>query len=209
MTNVDELKKNSDDMEYLRNQIEELRKQVVALSNKKTKATLDSEEKITTDNYIKVMSLTPHMLNLSTEGNGKGKIFTFRKFGEVKRILYYDLILLLEANQKFHEQGLFYIMNKTVIKMHGLEEMYEKILSKELIEKIINGDNQTDAVSVFQSATEKQQDFICDMFIKKIFDGETVDLNLSDRLSRIMQKRIKDFDIRKKAEEAKAYSELK
>jgi hypothetical protein len=207
MEQVDKTKETPDKMEMLENQVKELQNQLTLLmSNKKTK----SEPKENgTDGYVKVMSLTPHMLNLSTEGNGKGKIFTFHKFGEVKRILYHNLVDILEGNQKFHEQGLFYIMDKNVIEKHGLVEMYEKILTKELIEKIINGENQTDAVNIFQSATEKQQDFVCDMFIQKIFNGETVDLNLADRLSRVMQKRIKDYDIQKKAEEAKAYSEMK
>ena len=207
MEQVDKNEKSPDEMDVLKNQVEELQKQLKSLmSNKKVK---NETKEDGADGYVKVMSLTPHILNLSTLGNGKGKIFTFHKFGEVKRILYHDLVQLLEGNQKFHEQGLFYIMDKTVIEKHGLEDMYEKILTKERIEKIINGENQTDAVNIFQSATEKQQDFVCEMFIQKIFNGETVDLNLADRLSRVMQKRIKDYDIQKKAEEAKAYSELK
>jgi hypothetical protein len=207
MESVDKTQEESSEIEILRKELKELKNQLDLLaSNKKVKT--DAKEG-GSDSYVKVMSLTPHLLNLSTEGNGKGKIFTFHKFGEVKKILYHDLVDILSANQKFHEQGLFYIMSKDVIDEHGFEDMYEKILTKDAILKIINGENQTDAVNIFSSATEKQQDFVCEMFIQKIFDGENVDLNLVDRLSRVMQKRIKDYDIRKKAEEAKAYSELK
>jgi hypothetical protein len=207
MESVDKAQEEPDEIAILTKRVEELQNKLdLWMLNKKVKT--DAKEG-GSDSYVKVMSLTPHLLNLSTEGNGKGKIFTFHKFGEVKKILYRDLVDILSANQKFHEQGLFYIMNKEVIEEHGLEDMYEKVLTKESILKIINGENQTDAVNIFSSATEKQQDFVCEMFIQKIFDGENVDLNLVDRLSRVMQKRIKDYDIRKKAEEAKAYSELK
>lgn len=197
-------------VEELKKQIEELQRIVKGMAKSSRKKDGDEEsEKLPMQNYVKVMSLTPNILNLSTEGHGRGKVFTFRKFGEVKKILYNDLVLILEAHHNFLEQGLFYILNKEVIQSHGLAEIYEHILPIDTIQKIINGDNQTDAVNFFASATDTQQDTICGMFIKKIFDGETVDLNLTDRLSRIVQKRKPDFDIRKKAEEARAYSELK
>jgi hypothetical protein len=189
-------------------QFEKLQKQMSnLLETKKLKP--ESEQKPSKDSYVKVMSLSPNILNLATLGNGRGKVFTFRRFGEVKRILEDDLMAIIENNRSFLEQGLFYIMDKETIRLNGLDDLYEKILTKEKIDNIMNGDNQTDAVTVFASGTDKQQDMICDMFVKQIFDGKEVDLNLTDRLSRVMQNRIKGYDIRKRAEEARAYADMK
>lgn len=198
-------KENTNDIDQLKLQLAELQALVKELQKEK-KEKPDDSDKVSLGNYVKVMSLEPNILNLSTGGNGKGNIFTFKRFGEVKRILYDDLVKIMEAHRNFLEQGKFYIMKKEVIQAHGLDDLYEKILPKEKIEKIINGDNQTDAVNFFLSATDSQQDMICNMFIKKIYDGQEVDLNLADRLSRIMQKRVKGYDIQKEAEKALQYT---
>ena len=156
--------------------------------------------RIMQEEYIKVMSLCPMELNLSTEGNGKGKKFKFDKFGDVKRILYSDLVNIMENNSHFLNYGFFYILDSKVIRKHGLDETYEKILTKEKIERIVN--NSVDAVDLFKSANEKQREFIQDMLIARVRDDIDVDLNMVDRISRIA-----GINIAERGEESKAYSQ--
>lgn len=152
------------------------------------------------DTYIKVISLCPYQLNLSTKGMGRGKIFTFHEFGQSKRILYSDLVEILESHQAFLKDGLFYIADKRVIRKNGLDDIYSNILNKDSIEKIISG-STNDAVSLFKSASEKQQEIIVDMLIEKVqSDPDSVDLNLVDKISRAS-----GIKIQERAEEARTY----
>ena len=189
--------KKTSEVDELKKQIEELRKLVEGVSNGESEIgqeddfVNDDELKISGDDYIKVMSLCPYVLNLTTELKGKGKIFTFQKFGEVKRILYNDLVKILEVHPRFANEGLFIIMNSKVVRRHGLDESYDNILTKENIEKILSG-NQSDAVNLFKIANPKQKEMIATIIIDRMVGGLEMDLNLVDRLSREMDYRITD-----------------
>ena len=179
----------------LKKQLEELNKkllQVIAIQNKDTRDNKDDvvenddfdNVKIGSDEYIKVMSLYSSLLNLATQPFGKGKIFSFNGFGVVKRIVYHELVDIMDNHYNFLEKGYFVILDKRVVRKHGLDDIYNNILTKDNIDKIILGENQTDAVNLFKSANREQQDVICRLLIDKRVSGENIDLNLLDRLSR-------------------------
>lgn len=143
-----------------------------------------NQNKINQDDYIKVMSLCPYLLNLSTDRNGQGRIYAFYRFGETKRIIYADLVKIVEANRHFLERGYFYILDSRCIKNFGVEDVYENILSKDGIETILEG-KSNDVVSLFKSCGASQQELIIDMLIQKmVSDSDSVDLNLIDKISR-------------------------
>lgn len=141
--------------------------------------------KINNDDYVKVISLIDNELNLNTRPYGRGgKTYKFTKRFDVKRILYRELVEILENHPSFVEAGYFYILSKNVIRKHGLNAVYENILSKEQIEYIMSSDSN-DAVSLFKSANEKQQETIVEMLIKKLTENpESLDLNMVDKISR-------------------------
>jgi hypothetical protein len=204
---------NLSEIDELKKQINDLLGKVNALSGEKSKGnsqeSLDFDDidqnntiKINGDDYIKVISLCPYTLNLSTQSKGRGKLYTFTKFGEVKRIIYRDLIDIIENHANFMNDGLFLIMNRDVIRRHGLDDLYGKLLTKEKIEQILEG-NQSDAVNMFRSANPKQQEMICNMIISEMVEGREMDLNFIDRLSRIM-----GYNIIDKVEDAKKLREI-
>ena len=152
--------------------------------------------------YIRVMSLFPGHLNLSTQERGLGKVFRFENFGSMKRMLYSDLIDVLEAYSKFANAGYFIILDPRVIRNHGLEDAYAKVLTKEKIESIISG--SSDAHELFSACNARQQNLIVSMLIEKIRDNpESVDLNMIDRISRLA-----GVDIAKKAAESREFFNL-
>lgn len=203
--------------EQLKIEIEELKKALsLLLSNKEN--VIDKKDKdmvldelddldtfnsikIAQDDYIKVICLVDNELNLTTKPNGRGgKIFTFRKKFEVKRILYSDLVEILENHPSFIEAGYIYIADKRIIRKHGLDEIYANILNQEKIERIMDG-SSNDAVSLFKSANSKQQDVIIEMLIRKLCENpDSVDLNMVDKISRASNVKIQE-----KAEEARSY----
>lgn len=159
---------------------------------------------IGSDTYIKVMSLTPYYLTLTTQEFGRGKKFNFEKFGEVKRILYHDLVDIMEQHQNFLNEGYFVILNRDVVRKHGLDDIYSRILPKEKIEAVMSGENQSDAVNLFKACADSQKENMSIILIDKIVRGEFVDLNLLDRLSRII-----GYNIAERAEETRKVSEIK
>jgi len=181
---------------------------VKLLENPTSKEAIDYDDdendniNISSDSYIKVMSLTPYHLTLTTQALGKGKKFDFKGFGEVKRILYRDLVDIMEQHSNFLMEGYYVILNRDVIRKHGLDDAYEKILDKSNIEKILSG-NQSDAVNLFKSCNDTQREHISNMITAKIVAGESVDLNLLDRLSRVI-----GYDIAERGEEMKKVSKL-
>jgi len=195
----------SDSEKLLKDKIDKLEKlvsQLVSKSDiKNPYEDIFDEIKIPQDDYIKVVSLCLTRLNLSTLGMGKGKIFTFKEFGETKRILYSDLVEIIEHQDRFLKDGLFYIDDSRVIRRHGLDEVYSSILTKETIEKIMK--NSQNAVSLFNSANDKQKETIARMFIDKLIKGEDVDLNLIDAITRLSNIKIVEI-----ADEAKSYLKL-
>ena len=162
----------------------------------------ESATEINSDNYIKVMSLCPNTLNLCTKLYGQGKIFKFTKFGEVKRILYGDLVDVLEVNPTFAEAGLFFILDERVIRRHGLDDTYSRILDKSKIEQIFEGNN-TDALNLYKSSNPRQQEVIRDMLIDKLRDDENFDLNLIAAISKYSK-----VDLQEKANDAREFAKI-
>lgn len=175
--------------------IKELETQLSSLRN-------GGDHEIKMTDYIRVMSLFPGHLNLSTQERGLGKVFRFENFGVTKRMLYSDLIDVLEVHQKFVDSGYLIILDPRIIRNHGLEDAYSKILTKEKIERIIAG--TSDAHELFAACNQKQQQLIVSMLVEKLRDNaDAVDLNMVDRISRLS-----GVEIAKKAKESREFFAL-
>jgi hypothetical protein len=163
---------SNSEMDALKKQVELL--QAMLLNNMNTTNKPSSDDGyIRADRSVQVMSLTPHLLNLSTQGLGRGKPFQFFKYGDVKSIIYSDLSDILAHYHDKAEEGAFYIFDKEVVKRHGLEPAYTNILDKEAIDTFLDRDI-SEVKSVFTGLSEIQQDSIVDMIVRKIVADEDV-----------------------------------
>lgn len=172
------------EIEILKAKIAELEKKQAGAQKEQKKEPV-KEEKVQQDDYIAVMSLVPYSLNLSTRERGQGSIKKFSRFGEVKRILYKDLVDIIETNPNFLTAGFYYILDPRVIRLHGLDDAYSKILTKEKIEDILSA-NSEEGLSLYNSANPEQQKVIIGLLIEKmIADPKSVDLNVVDSIARI------------------------
>ena len=196
----------------LRSEIDEIKKMMISLSNQQTKATpletidkiqskteaeIEAESEIRPNKYIKVISLVEGILVLSTQPMGQGKVFVYNKFGETKNIIYSELAEILHCNQSFAESGKFYIVDKNTVYNHGLVDFYKKILTKDMIEGILDN-NQDQVVDTFKNATDAQKETIVSIITNRIINNQEVDLNKVNSISKIYGK-----DILEMAEEAK------
>ena len=160
-------------------------------------------EKIPLDEYIPVMSLLPYRLNLTTKEGGQGDVKRFTKFGEVKNIMYKDLVDIIEVQRSFTEAGFFYIMSPEARRKLGLDEAYSKILTKDKIDQILTSIDSELCIDLYNTANPEQQRIIVQLFVEKIkADPNSVNLNVVDRISRLSK-----TDITQKAEESLALQE--
>jgi len=168
----------------------------------------EEEEEVPLNSYIKVMSLIPYELNISTERHGKGRIFTFRGYGKTKRIIYQELEKIIEENRHFLERGFFVILDRRVVRKHGLDDVYKNVMNKEKMDMILLGFQggevkENDILTFAKSAPKEQQKILATMIIDKRINGETIDLNLFDKLARIM-----NMDLNQKYEDSVAFLEI-
>lgn len=140
-------------------------------------------EPLNADTYVPIISLRFDTLNLSTREVGKG-VVAFTYFGQMKQIVYSDLIRIMENHPTFLNNGYFYIMDSRVIRKHGLDEAYSKILTKDMIDQILMG-NKTTSIELYKTAGEKQREIINDALVKKLVLDEDIDLNVVDSFSKI------------------------
>ena len=180
---LDELKQMI--LNLTQNQIQQ-NQQVQNTSNTSITPIIDEEDnfEITPNKFIKVMSLNFGKLVLTTEARGQGKTFIFNKFGDIRNIIYTDLSNIVHNHQSFAEKGRFYIFDKNFVRNHGLSEYYNKFLNKETIDNILNY-NSDEIISLFKNTTDVQRDIIVNLLIKKIVDGEEVDVTKVDIISRL------------------------
>ena len=69
--------------------------------------------------------------------------------------------------------------------MHGLDDVYSKILTKDKIEDILSA-NSEEGLSLYNSANPEQQKVIIGLLIEKMVnDSDSVDLNVVDSIARI------------------------
>lgn len=162
-----------------------------------------NREEIKNDDYIKVISLCDSSMSVSTLGYGKGKQFRFKEFGDTKRIVYNELVSILEYYPHFIKDGRLYIADPRVIRRHGLDDIYTTIIGKEKIQKVLDC-NDEQSVLLFEKANEQQRAIIVEMLVTKIANGKDLDLNIVDKISRIAK-----VDITKKANEMKELSAIK
>jgi hypothetical protein len=164
----------------------------------------EDEIDISPQKYVTVISLTPNQLNLSTQPGGKGKVVTFNTFGEQKRIMYSNLVDIMDSAPGFLERGCYYIAEKRVIRKHGLDDLYKTILTKQVIENMLSESmSDEDVTTLYKSANPTQQGVIIDLITRKIMsDEKSIDMNMVANISKIS-----GVDILKQVEDNKFYTQ--
>ena len=141
-----------------------------------------TKNKIPLDELITVMSLIDYPLNLLQQGGGRAK-YKFESFGETKEILYEDILVIIENYRSFMEGGYFVILDERVVARHALQSIFSKVLGKEYLERIFQGNG--DALAIFNSCNDKQKELVVGMLTRKLArDANSVDLNVLNQISR-------------------------
>ena len=194
--NIKEEKDNSIDLEIeLENTKKEnkemndtliaLQKQLAELQNKLNEKE-ESKQVVIKQNgdltrTVKVVSLLPNVYNLATQPLGKGKLYQFKSFGDSHMIKFSDMqdILALYLNQ--FEKGYAVLTNKQDYEDLGIGYIYDEVMSKEKVEKLIKLENEN-AVDTILDMEEDMQEKIIGAIANKIAEGYSYDYNKIKKL---------------------------
>ena len=149
---------------------------------------------------IKVVNLMHNPLNLSTEPNGMGRVFTFREYGDSRLIKYDDLADIVAAYPNTMEGGLAYICDKEVVESLGLAEEYEKLFDKATMDKVVKLREESD-LELFLGMNKDLQESTARTVAERLNANERVDYNYINIIKEKtgidieeIAKNLKDFD---------------
>lgn len=169
-------------IEQLQNQIAEMQK-MFATMNKTAPVTTNKESKSIGSTKIKVMSLLPYQLNLTTEPLGGGKAYSFYNYGESQKIKFSDLEDIVHNHRKNMEDGIFYICDRNAIEELELTDEYEALVDKIGIDAVVDLKDQL-AIEMFLSLSDYMKESVARQIAEKINEGKEYDLNLLAEIQR-------------------------
>lgn len=143
----------------------------------------ESVPEIPLNKTIKVMSLYSGGLNLKTS-DSSGKVIRFNRFGDVRPIIYSDLIQMISHQYRFFIEGYCLILDNDVIKAHMFEEYYNKFLDKKQIDNILNYEDSV-IKNLFKNTTKIIQQTIVDLILNKIVENKPIDKNKVSVISEV------------------------
>lgn len=166
-------------------QIEEQNKQMAELKEqinaKQTVVVQNTTDDKFSTQKIKCINLMHNPINISTETNGNGRVFTFEKYGDSRLIRFDELSDIVSAYPNTMEQGLVYITNKDAVEMLGLTEDYENVYDKATMDKLIMLREEVD-LELFLGLNDNLMESTAIEIAKRINANEQVDYNYLARI---------------------------
>lgn len=210
MSEIDELRKELRDSQKQQNEINaKLLEMLTNLTAPKVEQPVNTVQKqevvVARKNYdnlrqprpdamIRLQSLTKGELCLNVNGS---VAINFDKYGDIKPVLYSELMNIVNNNRLFAEEGAFYIMDDASVKYLGLSRYYDNILSYDEIESL-ESYSDDELRTIVPKISDFQKDVVSLVFANRIYNDEQVDRNKVEVISKACE-----IDIAKRAREMK------
>ena len=210
MSEIDELRKELRDSQKQQNEINaKLLEMLTNLTAQKAEQPVNTVQKqdvaVVRKNYdnlrqprpdamIRLQSLTKGELCLNVNGS---VAINFDKYGDIKPVLYSELMNIVNNNRRFAEEGAFYIMDDASVKYLGLSRYYDNILSYDEIESL-ESYSDDELRNIVTKISDFQKDVVSLVFANRIYNDEQVDRNKIEVISKACE-----IDIAKRAKEMK------
>lgn len=219
------LKKMQEQIDFLAKENKKIKDEKIKLEKEivaQTEVISLPEEELKDSTNITVISLFPGTLNLCTEDFGRGKVRTFEKYGEKKKIPYGVLKEMFEHSVGFARKGYYYICDDRVVQEFDLVEEYKTLLTPKLADKILEatGELSVTLIDALENCEVTQLKNIEGKILENLINNEKLDINNSRRiiysdylfaqLNGIFSRRfgIKDYSLRKKVDESLEYQNI-
>lgn len=145
-------------------------------NTKSVPTTIIQENRGMNSKKVKVVNLMSNPLNISTEPNGRGRIYAFKEYGDTKLIKYDDLVEIVSSYPNTMEKGLAYICDKEAVEALGLTEEYKTLFDKATMDRIVWLRSETD-LDLFLGMDINLQESVALGIAEKLNANERIDLN--------------------------------
>lgn len=125
------------------------------------------------DELIRLCSLTHGELNLNLDGR---PAISFRKYGDIKPVLYSKLVNVVNENRGFAECGDFYIMDERAVYHLGLSEYYKKIYPLEVLNNIETY-SEDKIKDILSRMCRTQKETVVINIAQKMYDNASINQN--------------------------------
>lgn len=176
-------------LKALQEQLAKLKAENEELKNAESITTTenDTEEEITADTDIEVISQTVGKLVISTEGNGSGTVYRFEAFGDVQDIPFGDLKEIVKNKPRFAKEGAYFICNPQAVKKLRLTNAYKNVIDEKTLKNFFNVDSKV-AVAIYESAPKMQQEQIVGLIEDRLANNIDVDGNILVKIGKLCGK---------------------
>lgn len=171
---------NKDKMQEMQAQIDMLTKLLGGKSLNSTKA----------DSYIEFESLSLSPLYLSTEGNGKGELYTFDNFGDTNSIPLVDAKNIVRQNKAFIQNGLVYIKDEDFVNSENLKKYYDNIIDVAEMNNLLLCKRATFSER-FSKLSKFQQETVCGLISSRLKDKKNVDIDVLFYINQLLGRDLK------------------
>lgn len=130
---------------------------------------------------IKCINLMHNPLNISTEPNGMGRVYSFKNYGDSRMIKFDDIADIVASYPNTMEGGLCYICDPKAVEALGLSEEYKNIYNKETMDRIVWLREESD-VDLFIGMDKNLQESTSIEIAKLINSNERMDYNYLRRI---------------------------
>ena len=130
---------------------------------------------------IKCVNLMHNPLNISTEPNGMGRVYSFKNYGDSRMIKFDDIADIVASYPNTMEGGLCYICDPNAVEALGLSEEYKNIYNKEIMDRIVWLREESD-VDLFIGMDKNLQESTSIEIAKLINSNEIMDYNYLRRI---------------------------
>lgn len=178
------------DMKAIMEQMALMQAKIISLEKEKNTSVVQpiSNHQATIDREITFISLFPGILNLSTEGNGQGVVYTFESFGEIHKIPYSEAKMILKSHAHHAREGYFYIDDSELIQNSQLTKAYKTIIDQNTFESLFSLADMNKFAEVFDKIPSAQKEIFADLIALKLYAGEIIDMNIVMKVGSITQR---------------------
>ena len=176
---LEQVKKEKDELAKM---LKEMQAQMESLQNQFNAQNSDNNNIVVTqsDNItrtVKVISLVPNTYNLTTQPNGRGKLYTFNKFGDSLNIRFTDMQDILNIYGQQFESGMAILTNKKDYDDLAIGYLWDSVISKDKLDRLLELKDE-ESIDAILNMDKDTQERIARIIAQKIFDGVNYNYNV-------------------------------
>lgn len=176
---LEQVKKEKDELakmlKKMQAQMESLQNQFNAQNSDNNNIVVTQSDNIT--RTVKVISLVPNTYNLTTQPNGRGKIYTFNKFGDSLNIRFTDMQDILNIYGQQFESGMAILTNKKDYDDLAIGYLWDSVISKDKLDRLLELKDE-ESIDAILNMDKDTQERIARIIAQKIFDGVNYNYNV-------------------------------